>query len=67
MTMDKRLKEIESPKWLTEQLKTRVRRVFEPRYNHSLSETEIITIALNLTQFMEHFYQFKWRLTNGKS
>ena len=65
MTMDSRLNDKQTPKWLTEELKIRVRKVFEPRYNRSLSDSEVIVIAENLTQFMEHFLKFKWRLNYG--
>ncbi len=61
MNMKKKLKKTDTPKWLSENLKKQVRNVFEPRYKRNLSEAEIITIALELTQFLEHFYQYKRR------
>lgn len=66
MTMKiKSIKNTEAPTWLTEELQQKVRKVFEPKYNRPLSNSEVITIALQHTQFMEHFFQFKWRLTYG--
>lgn len=54
--------EIQAPKWLTEQLQIKVRKVFEPKYNRTLSDAEVILIALNHVRFMEHFFQYKWRI-----
>mgnify|MGYP001558563395 CR=1 FL=1 len=51
--------------WLNEDLKQKVRKVFETRYEHPLSDTEVIAIAKNLTSFMDHFLKFKWRLNYG--
>lgn len=50
--------------WLTASLKHRIRKVFEPRYNRKLNNDEVIAIALNLTNFIEHYAKFKWRKTN---
>ncbi|KKP47782.1 MAG: hypothetical protein UR39_C0003G0184 [Candidatus Woesebacteria bacterium GW2011_GWA1_33_30] len=50
------------PNWLNEALQIKVRTVFEPRYNRSLSDYEVITIAESYTSFMEHFFKFKLRL-----
>ncbi len=47
--------------WLNEDLKKRVRQVFEPKYKRVLTDQEVISIALNLTDFIEHFLKFKWR------
>lgn len=63
--MDSRLKDTQSPKWLTDELKARVRKVFEPRYNRTLSDLEITVIAENFANFMDHFLKFKWRLDYG--
>ncbi len=48
-------------KWITPQLKTEVRKVFEPRYKRPLTDSEIISIAENLTQLLEVFSKFKRR------
>lgn len=48
-------------KWLTPQLKEEIRKVFEPRYKRTLTDTEVISIAQNLTQLLEVFFKFKWR------
>lgn len=58
---------IQSPKWLTDDLKARVRKVFESRYKRPLTEIEVITISENLANFMEHFLKFKWRVNYDKS
>jgi len=55
-------KTILAPKWLTDELQLKVRKLYEPKYNRPLSDLEVISIAENLTSFMEHFYKFKWRL-----
>jgi hypothetical protein len=48
-------------KWITPQLKAEVRKVFEPRYKRPLTDSEIISIAENLTQLLEVFFKFKRR------
>lgn len=35
--------------WLTDNLKQRIREVFEPRYKRCLTDQEVIEIANNLT------------------
>jgi hypothetical protein len=62
MNMKSNVDEIQAPKWLTEQLRNKVRKVFEPKYNRTLSDAEVILIALNHVRLMEHFFQYKWRL-----
>jgi hypothetical protein len=62
MKMNKKSQKLSSPKWLTEELQFKVRSVFEPKYNRPLSDNEVITIAENLADFMDHFFKFKWRL-----
>lgn len=39
--------------WLTDELKIKVRKVFEPRYGKTLSDLEIEDIAENLVGFIE--------------
>lgn len=65
--MENNVNAIQSPKWLTDELRARVRKVFELRYKRSLTEIEVITISENLANFMEHFLKFKWRVDYGKS
>lgn len=65
MNMDSKVNGQQAPKWLTKDLQARVRKVFEPRYRRPLTEVEVITIAQNLAQFMDHFLKFKWRLAYG--
>ena len=55
-----------NPKWLTPQLKAEVRKVFEPRYKHPLTDSEVFAIAENLTQLLEVFFKMKWRVEYGK-
>lgn len=47
--------------WLTEDLKTEVRKVFEPQYKKHLTDEEVEEVAKNLTDFMEAYLRFKWR------
>ncbi len=47
--------------WLNDSLKKEVRKVFEPRYQRKLSDTEVITIADNITEVMETFLMMKWK------
>lgn len=53
-------------KWLTPQLKAEVRKVFEPRYKRPLTDSEIISIAQNLTSVLEIFFKMKWSADYGK-
>lgn len=50
-------------KWISEALIADVRRVFEPRYKRSLTDSESIEIAMNLTNFVEVYA--KWRCYDG--
>lgn len=53
--------------WLTEELKTDIRKVFEPRYKRELSNEEVIEIANNLVKFTGHIVKFTERsLLNGR-
>lgn len=47
--------------WLTDQLKQRIRQEFEGDYKRKLTDEEVITIANNLTEFMEAYIKFKLR------
>ena len=50
--------------WITNELKAEIRKVFEPRYKHPLTDLEVIAIAQNLTNLLETFFKMKWRLQN---
>ena len=63
--MDTRLDERQTPSWLTAELKSRIRGLYEPRYKRQLTQEEVITIALNLTSLIEHFLKFKRRTEYG--
>lgn len=52
-------------KWLTDDLKKRIRAHYEPFYNRPLTDTEVIQIALNLTSLIEHFLIYKRRMDYG--
>ncbi len=47
--------------WLTEDLKQKVKNIYEPRYKRKLSDTEAIHIAENLSEVIEILCKFKWR------
>jgi hypothetical protein len=48
-------------KWLNDNLKQEIKRVFELRYKRSLSEIEVVEIAENLTGYMEVILKWFWR------
>ena len=52
--------------WITDELKAEIRKVFEPRYKHPLTDLEVFAIAENLTQLLEVFFKMKWRVDYGK-
>ena len=47
--------------WLSDELKSEVRRTFEPRYKRELSDGEVVEIASNLVGFTEHITKFLQR------
>ena len=51
--------------WLSEDLKEEIRRVFEPKYNRLLSETEIQEIAENLSSMTETILKSKLKYEKG--
>ncbi len=53
--------------WLNERLKQKVRDVFEPDYKRKLTCGEVITIATNLTDFMETYLKFKLKQNENKT
>lgn len=52
--------------WLSEELKQKVRKVFEPRYKRVLTDDEVMEIAENLTGVMEGFLRLRWKGNYGK-
>lgn len=46
--------------WLNDDLKKKVRKVFEPRYKRRLADEEVVEIAENLTAVMEIYLKMKW-------
>lgn len=53
--------------WLTTKLAQRVRDEFEPLYNRSLSDEEVLLIANNLTDVLEVYLKFRVRQKYGNS
>jgi len=47
--------------WLNENLKQKIKNLFEPRYKRILTAREIEDIAENLTGYMETIIKFKLR------
>lgn len=53
-------------KWINEAVRNDIRKVFEPRYQRTLSESEIEMIADNIVSVFEEIVKFKWRLYANK-
>ena len=53
--------------WITDELKIEVKKTFEPRYGRGLQDNEVVEIATNLAEFVEHLINYKTRSANGKS
>jgi hypothetical protein len=51
----------DSPSWLTDELKTEVRKKFEPRYKRKLTDKEVIEVAENVEEVVETILRFLWR------
>ncbi len=47
--------------WITNRLKSEIRKVFEPRYKRTLTDNEVLEIAENLTGAIEEILKLKWR------
>jgi tryptophan 2,3-dioxygenase len=47
--------------WITDNLKQKIRKTFEPRYKRTLTEEEIYQIAENMTDVVEELLKLKWR------
>ena len=52
--------------WLDENLQQEIKKVFEPRYKRALTNDEVATIAINLTNLMEGYFKWKWREKHEK-
>lgn len=53
--------------WLTNELKQKIREVFEPRYKRKLTSNEIEEIANNLTGYMETILKYKHKKKKRES
>jgi hypothetical protein len=53
--------------WLSKQLKSEIRTVFEPRYQRSLTNDEVESIATNLSSMMEVIIKDENNFTNTKT
>jgi len=53
--------------WLTTKLAQKVRDEFEPLYNRSLSDKEVLLIANNLTDVLEVYLKFRVRQKYGNA
>lgn len=51
--------------WLKDDLKKRIKDLYEPKYKRPLTDSEVISIAENLTSFVEHFLKYKRRFDYG--
>ncbi len=51
--------------WLNENLRQKIREVFESKYHQPLSTEDIEAIASNLADFMGIVLKFKWRQKNA--
>lgn len=52
---------VESNVWLTAELKTEIKAVFEARYKRSLTDNEVVEIAENLSTVIEEIIKLKWK------
>lgn len=50
--------------WLTDELKKEVIDLFQPSYNHPLTETEVVNIANALANTAELWIKFNWRINH---
>lgn len=53
--------------WLSDNLKVKIKKVFEAKYKRQLTDREVIDIAENLTGYMETIIKFKLRYENEKN
>lgn len=55
----------ENYSWLSEEMKEKIRKVFEPRYKRKLTDDEVLEIAENLSGVIEGLIKWKWRQLYG--
>lgn len=53
--------------WLSDDLKMKIRTVFQQKYKKELTDEEIIGIADNLTYFMETYFTFKLKQNENQT
>ena len=53
--------------WLNENLKQKIKNLFEPRYKRILTAREIEEIAENLTSYMKTIIKFKLKYENKQN
>jgi len=47
--------------WLSEGMKVKIKKVFEPRYKRKLTDNEVFEIAENLSGVVETLIKWKWK------
>lgn len=52
--------------WLTPELKQEVVELFQPHYDHQLTDTEISNIANSLTNTVDLWLKFNWRIDHAQ-
>ena len=52
--------------WLTDDLRNEVISVFQPDYNHPLTETEVFDIADSLANLTDLWIKFNWRVDHAQ-
>jgi len=52
--------------WLTLELKQEITDLFQPSYDHQLTETEISNIANTLANTAELWIKFNWRIDHAE-
>lgn len=52
--------------WLTEELKQEIIDLFQQSYDHELTDTEITTIATALTNSVDLWLKFNWRIDHAQ-
>ena len=52
--------------WLSNELKQELVDLFQPSYDHTLTENEVINIAQTLANLAELSIKFNWRASNDQ-
>lgn len=52
--------------WLNQKLLEEIIDLFQPLYDHTLTETEVVNIANTLANTVELWVKFNWRICNVK-